>query len=74
MVSPYYFEYNYENEVVFEQLLLNSKGSIMNGLNSNIVKNICMAIPQIQNEQQAIANLLDEKCSKTDDIISDLKK
>ena len=35
---PRYFEYAYESDMGYSQLLINSKGSIMNGLNSTIIK------------------------------------
>mgnify|MGYP000486011669 CR=1 FL=1 len=34
---PRYFEYAYESDMGYSQLLINSKGSIMNGLNSTII-------------------------------------
>lgn len=59
MMLPKYFEYLYESEAVFEQLLLKSKGSIMNGLNSTIVKNVYMVVPPIE-EQREICRYIDE--------------
>ena len=56
---PKYFEYLYESEAVYEQLLLKSKGSIMNGLNSTIVKNVYMVVPPIE-EQREICRYIDE--------------
>jgi len=56
---PKYFEYLYESEAVYEQLLLKSKGSIMNGLNSSIVKNVYMVVPPIE-EQIKICQYIDE--------------
>lgn len=70
---PKYFEYLYESSVVYEQLLQNSKGSIMNGLNSTIVKNIYF-LKFDKVEQKAIANFLDSKCAEIDSIISDIEK
>jgi len=62
---PSYFEFVYDqSEVVYEQLLLNSKGSIMNGLNSGIVKNIYIPVPPID-EQLAIAEFLQAKCPRS---------
>jgi type I restriction enzyme S subunit len=61
---PAYFEFVYDqSEVVYEQLLLNSKVSIMNGLNSGIVKNIYVPVPPIS-EQIAIAEFLEAKCPR----------
>lgn len=59
MMLPKYFEYLYESEAVYEQLLLKSKGSIMNGLNSTIVKNVYMVVPPIE-EQKRICQYIDE--------------
>ena len=70
---PRFFEYIYESCVVYEQLVVNSKGSIMNGLNSSIVKSVFLAVPSTE-EQQVIADFLDVQCSKLDSIIADLEK
>lgn len=73
MMIPRFFEFIYESSVVYEQLIVNSKGSIMNGLNSTIVKNAILAVPPIA-EQQAIVEYLDEQCAKIDSIIADIEK
>ena len=70
---PHYFEYVYESCVVYEQLILNSKGSIMNGLNSMIVKGVYFTVPPII-EQQSIVDYLDTQCAKIDSVIADIKK
>lgn len=70
---PKYFEYCYESDMGFEQLLYYSKGSIMNGLNSVIVKNIYMPFPEL-NTQKEIAGYLDKECKKIDTTISDKKE
>ena len=69
-MTPAFFEYIYESQAVFKQLLFCSKGSIMNGLNSGIVKNVFMTVPPLP-EQTAIASYLDDKCSAIDSIISE---
>lgn len=61
--NPNYFEYLYESDVVYIQLLLQNKGSIMAGLNSSIVKNIYFLEPPVE-EQNEIVNYLDDICSK----------
>lgn len=61
--NPNYFEYLYESDVVYIQLLLQNKGSIMTGLNSSIVKNIYFLEPPVE-EQNEIVNYLDDICSK----------
>lgn len=72
-MSPRFFEYIYESCVVYEQLVVNSKGSIMNGLNSAIVKSVFLAVPSID-EQTAIADFLDAQCTKIDSVIADIEK
>ena len=72
-MSPRFFEYIYESYVVYEQLVVNSKGSIMNGLNSTIVKSVFLAVPSID-EQTAIADFLDAQCTKIDSVIADIEK
>ena len=67
-ILPKYFEYVYESYAVFEQLRNLSKGSIMSGLNSTIVKSAFVTLPTIM-EQKAIVRYLDEKCEKMDTII-----
>ena len=69
---PRFFEYLYESTAIFEQLLVLSKGSIMNGLNSSIVKRIFLTVPP-HPEQEAIAAYLDTKCAAIDSIIAEAK-
>ena len=70
---PRYFEYAYESDMGYSQLLFNSKGSIMNGLNSAIVKGVYIPVPGIL-EQQSIADFLDKECAQIDSIAADLEK
>lgn len=72
-MNPRFFEYVYESCVVYEQLVVNSKGSIMNGLNSTIVKSVFLAVPLID-EQVAITDFLDAQCAKIDSVIEDIEK
>lgn len=53
---------------VYNQVKINSKGSIMEGLNSSIVKAIQIALPPTS-EQQAIADFLDRKTAQIDTLI-----
>jgi type I restriction enzyme S subunit len=53
---------------VYNQVKINSKGSIMEGLNSSIVKAIQIALPPTP-EQQAIADFLDRKTAQIDALI-----
>lgn len=54
-----------ESDYVFNQLKLKSKGSIMEGLNSSIVKELTILTPPIA-EQQQIIEFLDGKFQKID--------
>lgn len=68
---PKYFQYVYDKDnspIVIEQLLCKSNGSIMNGLNSSIVKNLYLPLPNID-EQQQISDYLDKKCAEIDSVI-----
>lgn len=70
-VLPEFFVYVFDkdrNPATLEQLIYSSQGSIMNGLNSSIVKTIKLAVPDIK-EQQQIVDYLDAKCSKIDSAI-----
>lgn len=71
-ILPEFFVYAYDkdySEQVISQLLYASNGTIMNGLNSTILKSVVIAVPPIE-EQRKIVNYLDEKCSKIDAIIA----
>lgn len=70
-VLPEFFVYAFDkdrNPATLEQLIYSSQGSIMNGLNSSIVKTIKLAVPDIK-EQRQIVDYLDAKCSKIDSAI-----
>lgn len=72
IVHPQYFVYAYDKDYssqVIEQLLYSSNGTIMNGLNSTILKNVKIAMPYSLGMQRKIVNYLDTKCSKIDEII-----
>lgn len=67
-----YFEYIYDKDCssfVYEQIRKMKKGSIMDGLNSSIVKNLVILLPPTE-EQQAIADYLDKKCAEIDSLIA----
>lgn len=72
IVHPQYFVYAYDKDCssqVIEQLLYSSNGTIMNGLNSTILKNVKIAMPYSLGMQRKIVNYLDTKSSKIDEII-----
>ena len=71
-ILPEFFIYAFDkdrNPSTFDQLMLLSKGSIMNGLNSEIVRKVKIAVPPI-NEQHAIVSYLDSHCASIDSAIS----
>ena len=55
--------------MVSEQLEYLKKGSIMDGLNSTVLKEIFVCVPPMK-EQEEIIKFLDDKCSKIDELIS----
>lgn len=58
-----------DSNYVKVQIKINSKGSIMEGLNSTIVKSLLIALPPIQ-EQKAITQFLNLKTNQIDKLIS----
>ena len=52
------------------QMKLASKGSIMEGLNSSILKSIRLVLPKDVREQKQISNFLDKETMKIDSLIS----
>ena len=69
-MNPYFFEYAYESIAVFEQIMTRSKGSIMTGLNSSIVKSLYIPVPELE-EQISIVIYLDKICQFIDSLISE---
>ena len=68
LILPRFFEYEYDKDnshYVFKQMLVNRTGSIMDGLNSTVVKNLHFLLPPLA-EQQKIVAYLDEKCAAID--------
>lgn len=75
-VLPRFFLYAFDkdlNPITLEQLIFKSNGSIMNGLNSTVVKTTELAIPTLP-EQHAIVAYLDEKCAAIDESIQKRKE
>jgi type I restriction enzyme S subunit len=67
-INPKFFEYVYDKDnsgVCFVQMKRDSKGSIMDGLNSTIVKNLFFPLPS-RKTQDEIVKYLDTKCSELD--------
>ena len=75
-ILPEFFIYAFDkdrNPSTFDQLMLLSKGSIMNGLNSEIVRKVKIAVPPINEQhamQHAIVSYLDSHCATIDSAIS----
>ena len=70
MISEF-FEYVYDKDnssVCFTQMQYEKTGSIMDGLNTSIVKRIYLPTPPIP-EQHRIADYLDSKCSEIDALL-----
>ena len=72
LILPKYYLYVFDKDMsscVISQLRYLSNGSIMDGLNSTIVKKVYIPLPSID-EQKEIISFLDEKCSEIDTLIS----
>ena len=72
LILPKYYLYVFDKDMsscVISQLRYLSNGSIMDGLNSTIVKKVYIPLPPID-EQKEIISFLDEKCSEIDKLIS----
>ncbi len=63
-----FFKYSFESVSSIAQLFFYSKGSIMNGLNSAIIRSVNIAVPYVA-EQRDICNYLDRKCAEIDSLI-----
>lgn len=67
-----YFEYFYDKDnsnIAFNEINKLKGGSIMDGLNSSIIKNLSITVPPLA-EQQEIAYYLDKRCASIDASIS----
>lgn len=75
LILPEFFTYVYDKDlggICYAQMQYEKSGSIMDGLNTSIVKKLYMPIPSIA-EQRVLISYLDAKCSEIDETIS-LKK
>lgn len=71
LILPKYYLYVFDKDYsncVFQQLKFLSNGSIMDGLNSTIVKKVMMPLPPIE-EQELIVEYLDIKCDEINRLI-----
>ena len=67
-VLPSFFQYVYDKDnspTVIEQFAYKMNGSIMDGLNGNLIKNISIPMPELS-EQAAIVSYLDRRCAAID--------
>ncbi|MEH1862129.1 MAG: restriction endonuclease subunit S [Nostoc sp.] len=70
LVNPGYFEWVFgESELSKKQAEILSKGSIMSGLNSSIVRDMVIPLPPLE-VQKAIASFLDRKTAVIDTLIA----
>jgi type I restriction enzyme, S subunit len=75
-ILPEFFYYIYDKDcskVVIEQIQRNKRGSIMDGLNSSLIKNFIITLPPLT-EQRTIAAYLDHKVGQIDALISEKEK
>ena len=71
-IDPRFFEYVYDKDnsgVCFTQMQYEKKGTIMDGLNTAIVKNLVIPLPSLT-EQKEIAKYLETKCAEIDALIA----
>lgn len=71
-ILPEYFEYVYDKDlggICFQQMMYLKKGTIMDGLNTSIVKQLVLPLPDMD-IQHRIVDYLDRKCSQIDAIIA----
>jgi len=74
LITPKYLQMLVNDSVyIFHQKKLQSKGSIMEGLNSSIIKSFFILLPSIP-EQTAIANYLDRKTAEIDGLIANKER
>lgn len=71
-----FFEYVYDKDlsnICITEMQYVKKGSIMDGLNTSIVKNLRIVVPPVL-DQQAIVAFLDAKCADIDSLVEDIQK
>lgn len=75
VILPEFFLYVYDKDlggVCFKQMQYEKTGSIMDGLNTSIVKRLYVTLPPVK-EQHRITDYLDSKCAKIDSIKENVK-
>lgn len=76
IMSSDYFEYVYDKDhsaVVYPQIQQLKKGSIMDGLNSSLLKDFVLPVPPMD-EQEAILTYLDARCGDIDKVVATQEK
>jgi type I restriction enzyme S subunit len=76
VIDPQFFNYVYDKDgsnVVMSQIQRERRGSIMDGLNSSLIKSFIIPLPPIS-EQRIIASFLDNKVSQIDVAIAEKEK
>lgn len=69
-ISKYFFSFLIDKaKYIKDQFLINNRGSIMQGLNSTIIKELIILIPTLP-EQQRIAAFLDAKTALIDSLVT----
>ncbi len=71
VLNSKFFLYVYDKDhsnIVYNQIQAQKRGSIMDGLNSTIIKNLYIPLPPLF-EQQVIVAYLDDKTSKLDECV-----
>lgn len=75
IITPQYFYYVYDKDgsnVVMSQIQRDRRGSIMDGLNSSLIKNFYITLPPLDSQEQ-ICKYLDKKVEIFDKSISELQ-
>ncbi len=70
-IIPEFFVYAYDKDLSYQvitQLLYKSNGTIMNGLNSSLLKNVVITVPPISEQKQIVLEIAD-KARRIDSII-----
>lgn len=73
VIDPQYFFYVYDKDgssVIMSQIQRERRGSIMDGLNSTLIKNFSIPLPSLP-EQRIIASYLDYRVSQIDETIKE---
>lgn len=76
LIENRYFEYFYDKDnssIIFNNIQFMKKGSIMDGLNSSIIKSLILTFPSIK-EQKEIIEYLNSKIGKIDSAVNNIKR